>query len=144
MADGLTYSNVVEYLLAEIPELNDAYAEMLVSWKPDTPGNYIVYGDLLVDHIVELSSSIDDPKKHSALTRAMIHLEKLSAHQEWDVRCLAKIGVLEQLFGSKGRMERAAPFMGPATRSLALEYGELWLLEYEWIKNLPPAPWLSE
>jgi len=144
MLDKLTYSNVVEHLLADIPELNDAYAELLNWWKSDTPGNYIVYGDLLVDYIVELSNHTNNPEQRAALTRAMIHLEKLSAHLEWDVRCLSEVGVLEQLFGTEGRMERAAFFMGPTTRLLAVEFGKQWKLPYEWIQALAPADWTLE
>ena len=144
MPDRLTLTNVVDHLIADLPELNNVYAKLLdePEWRSDRPGAYIVYGHLFIDYIVELSKNTDDLEAHAALTRAMKHLEKLSADEDEDIRNLSEIGVLEQLFATKP-MECAAPFMGPATRSLAIEYGVRLSFPVEWIKALAPADWVS-
>lgn len=144
MVGNLTLSNVVDHLLIAVPELRPAYEQMLKEWRGELPGAYIVYGDLFVDYIVALSEETDKPAKLGALVRAMLHLEVLSAHSDFDVWCLSKVGVLEQLFGTKGRMERLAPFMGRATRRLAIEYGVKMLFEVDWLKRLSPSKFVRD
>jgi hypothetical protein len=138
----LHYASVVEHLLHRIPELREEYDKTLEWWRPDAPGPYIIYGDHFVDYIVELSQQIGDADKYAALVRAMRLFEELAGHDDFDLRCLAEVGVIEQLFGTKGRMERLAPHMGPATRALAIEYGERMGFQPDWIERLTPAEWV--
>ena len=139
MADDLNYANVVDHLLIAVPELRPEYERVLKEWHGEIPEAYAYYGPIFVPYIVALSKKIRKPDKLQALIRAMVPLEVLSAHSDYEVRCLSKVGVLEQLFGTKGRMEALAHYMGPETRRLAIEYGVTMLFKVDWIRQLPPS-----
>jgi len=51
---GLTYDNLSEKLVEAVPEIKEQYAQELRWWGDETPGQHVIYGDLLNPYIVSL------------------------------------------------------------------------------------------
>jgi hypothetical protein len=109
----LTYWNLVDHLLAEVPELRPAYEEELKLWLPDKPGPHIVFGDLLTPYLIELLEQNTDIE---TLRRVFSFLEQVAASSNQHVRDVAGASVLDSIGYKHFWKDRALSYAGPCTR----------------------------
>lgn len=102
-------------LIRRFPALLAGYLETKQRWAGEEPGPHVVYGDLLVPHILGAIESGDS----AALNEVMKFLEELSGKADSDVLDLLATSILEPLLGSKGQSELVEA-MGPFTSKLWL------------------------
>jgi hypothetical protein len=128
----LRYSEVVERLLQVFPQMREPYAAEARRWQPDRPPPHIVYVDLFgpyLRRLVENMSDKDGDEHRSLLHIAFSLIEELSASTDFETRALAETGVLEDLLGEAGGVQRFALFMGPQTKKLARKVADRWRLD---------------
>ncbi len=113
----LTYWNLVDHLLAEVPELRPAYGEELKLWLPDKPGPHVVYGNLLTPYLIELLEQNTDT---ATLRRVFSFLEQLAASSDRHVKDVAGASVLEGVGDRQFWKDRALSYAGPCTRDMLL------------------------
>jgi hypothetical protein len=111
----LTYWNLVDHLLAEVPELRPGYEEELKLWLPDKPGPHVVYGNLLTPYLIELLEQNTDT---ATLWRVFSFLEQLAASPNTIVREVVGASVLERVGGRRLWRDRTLLYAGPATREI--------------------------
>jgi hypothetical protein len=118
------YSELSAKLLALLPELRDAYERELATWwVDDAPGPHVVFGDLLMPHIVELLQSGRDEVK---LRKIFRFLEELATDPAKDVREVVAFSVVEGLVDDRQLLQAAWPYMGPAIRRFAKDVSSYW------------------
>lgn len=112
----ITYDDLSEALIGVVPELQEKYAAILQEWGEGSPGQHVVYGDLLNSYIPALLE-MRGPK--DAVQRIFTFLEELANHEDERVQEVVAATVLEYL-DAYGFLPRAWSYMREATRRLAL------------------------
>lgn len=118
----ITYENLGEKLVQEIPELRPKYEEELRWWGAEKPGAHIIYGDVLDPHLMSLLDS--DLNEERALNRIFVFLEQLANHEDIHVQEVLAVTVCEDLSANKERLAKARKYMGPQTLQICQEVEE--------------------
>lgn len=111
----MTYENMSERLIELLPELRPGYEETMEWWDGDTPGNHVIYGDLLNPYLLSL---LEQGGESEALRRIFDFLEVIANHSDSDVRGVLTATVLWRLGGRKDLLPEASKYMGPETLEL--------------------------
>jgi hypothetical protein len=102
-------------LAERIPGIADNIDEERQLWEPESPGQDIILGDVLVPYVVDV---LRNPRGHEGELRSIFGLvEELAAHSDERLEWLAMVSVLEALEDHPDLLKRAASWLGPATRS---------------------------
>lgn len=117
------YSDLNSQLLARVPEVFEGYAELKAMWDGDEPGPHVLYGDVLVPHLVKLLRS---QEAEIALLRIFSFLEELAVSDDPEIRNVLGASVLEGLNGNPEARVAARDYMGPFTKRLAEEIESAW------------------
>ena len=113
----IEYEHVVSRLLDAVPELGEAYEHELEWWKPDAPGPYIVYEDILNPLINRLLES-PLPETEGTLKKIFAFIDLLARSTDDRVRELVAVGICQHLVADHIRLSRARRFFGPATQQI--------------------------
>lgn len=129
---ALTYSDVIEKLMAAFPELGEAYRKWIDSWGGEEPGPYNTWGELFSPFFRGLLRSERDS---GTLKRIFAFFEEMAGSGDIQVVNLLQVDELEYLTGMPGLLSRAWSYMGEKTKSLTRETAKIWKCE----QNLPKA-----
>lgn len=123
MTSRLTYSDLNQTLLAQFPELADAYAKVKEIWEGDEPGPHIVYGDVLTPYVIQL---LESKSSDSQLRRIFEYLEGLLGQGDQTIKDVVGASVLERLNDKVAWREQARTHMGPASLELSKRLQDAW------------------
>lgn len=119
----LSFESLSSKLIEDFPELRDRYDKELEWWRPEKPGQHIVYGDIFTPYLVELLESGSDIRR---IRRAFDLIESLIADDDIRVQEVAVVTVLEYLQGRPELLSLAEPYMGPLARQAVRDLSEFW------------------
>jgi len=111
-------------LLNAIPELTDAYKELLAWWGGgEEPGQHVIFGDVLNPFLLGLLESMSNEE---LLIRVFNLLDTMAIDEDIRVKEVVVVTVLERLGDDKVLLERARLYMKPNTRKLSDEVEKFW------------------
>ena len=111
----MNYSNLVDSMLAAIPEVRPRFDEGNSWWDEILP--HIVFGDVVVPVVIEWLSEYQT--KNSELIRAFSFFEEMATSGDKMVEEVLGVTVLEQLGDGRSILQVARTFMGNQTRELS-------------------------
>jgi hypothetical protein len=114
--------NVVQEMLALLPELRPPYEKELSWWEGEEPGLHIIFGNILTPYIVNLLESGSDREK---LEQAFNFLEDMAHSNDPEVINVLYVTILEHI-GGDDILAIAERFMGPKTKVMSQEIEEYW------------------
>ncbi len=102
------------------PEIVPRYEKELQAWKGKTPGQHIVFADILAPYLIEL---IDSPRSEKRVRSAFEFLESLAEHDDPKIREVIALSVIDPLRNSCSK-EKWVTFLGPTMSEILrdLEY----------------------
>ncbi len=118
MEDPVTFDNVLEHLLARVPELAEAYAEHVTTY--DEPIAYVFIGDVRRfamalargdTSVLPVGADPDD-----VLHRLFGFLEEASCSQDQSAREFVGAGFMEAMDPADPTFKTLVSLMGPETR----------------------------
>lgn len=112
---GTAFERVNALLVEALPELREAAQQAFHDARPAEPGPHTLCDEALNPYIVDPLDSIRINQE--ALNRVFAFVERLSGSPDKKVRDVVTDTILAALEGEP-RLERARPYMGPATRHL--------------------------
>ena len=121
-AEHTPYEGLTDLLAARVPELREQIDTVRRLWEPDVPGQHVVYGDILIPYLVTLLNASHDTED---LQELFAFIEELAKSPDVHVQEVVAFTILEGLLG-ENLLEKARPFMGPATIALSSDMEEFW------------------
>ena len=114
----LTFWNARKALLRAAPELGEGFTKMCEKYRPEPPGQYLIFEDLLHPYLAGLFESEDKP---DVLKRIFELFEEMARSRDGLVTDLLGVAELEWLFANPSLLSKAWNYMGEATKSMAKE-----------------------
>jgi hypothetical protein len=112
----LTYENVSEWMLEELPNLEETYRAELEWWRDEMPGPHIVFGDIFLPYLRTILRGPD----LEAVRHALRVAEVMAQHPDHRIREVVALSILEPLAKDADAFDCARSAMGPATRRLCI------------------------
>jgi hypothetical protein len=126
MTDGepqsARYEDLTGLLAANVPELREEIEAVCEWWAPETPGQHIIYEDILVQYLIKL---IEAGTADGRLQELFVFVEELAKNPDVHVQEVVAYTVLEGLLG-EDLLDYVRPFMGPATLVMSDEVEQFW------------------
>jgi len=127
---NIKYSEAVEVLLSDLPEISDAYKQEQSKWSSESIPPHVVYGSIFSDFLrrVVVEDTRDSGHSRSDIIRRSFQLiEELVESDDFETRCIVYASILESLLGQdKEDWRRFAPYFGKQTLEMALKLAERW------------------
>jgi len=117
------YEDLSRELIRRFPELDFKFRQEIKINDDSDPGPHVVYGDVLAPHLVQL---LEEPSNRNQLSKIFSFLEELAVNPDIHVQEVVAQSVLEDVAQRATLLQAARPFMGPRSRQMVREIGELW------------------
>jgi hypothetical protein len=118
----ITYESLVERLVEDVPELSEEVLAEL-EWLGDGDWSYLIFGGVVNPFLVE---SLENNRNEPVVRRIFNFVECMASSDDERLQTIVSVSVCERLGGSSGLLQRAYPYMGPATRQLSDESEAGW------------------
>lgn len=107
------------WLFRSLPELEPVYQEEFEYWADsEPPGPHVVYGNVLIPHMLHLLAEENPEQGRQQLKRVFAPLEEMAHNSDAEVRNVLIDTICWYLTGRPELYDRAKPHMGPRTREL--------------------------
>ncbi len=122
----LTYNKLTYELLKILPELNEPYKRMVISWEHmnELPGVHIVFGDIFAKYIINY---VKNTNIHniSKIKKIFNFIEKMVNSKDFEVRSVAEVSVLESLIDNNV-IDLVCNHIKPITLKKVVEIKKKW------------------
>jgi hypothetical protein len=116
------YEELTDLLAAKVPELREEIEAVCEWWAPETPGQHVIYEDILVQYLIKL---IEEGTADRRLQELFVFVEELAKNPDVHIQEVVAYTVLEGLLG-EDLLDYVRPFMGPATLVMSDEVEQFW------------------
>ena len=113
------YDQLTAELARALPELRVPVETEKRWWKGETPGQHVLFGDILSPFLTQELERGDRPE---VLSRAFSFVEQLARDPDVLVREVVQQSVLADLCGEQPWSARLARVLGPESKRLMVEY----------------------
>lgn len=115
----------IDMLFKKIPEISKLEGELkeqLDYCIENDFGSYIYYENVFVYFLVDILKKISTTEQDKELlSRCFQFIEELSSHENFEVRCLSKVGIIESLLDKIKPTRDIEKYLGPNSLQLAKE-----------------------
>jgi hypothetical protein len=123
MDSPITEDNLIDEMMAALPELKDAYQQIVEEWGGDVPGKYTIVRDTLA---ASVRRELSGGEITEFLRRSAVFMERVSISGDDEAINIIWIKIFEWLIYRPKEMKLIWSILGPATKGHIRDAAHRW------------------